>query len=394
MTFEWYFVSGLIIFPAKITTVKKILFLLIFASSAVAMTARDSNPLKLYVGTFTSEGAEGVYLCSFDTVTGKLEKRQVFKGFDNPSYLQSSADGKYLYVVNRATVQVEPTGGFIVAFRINDNGSLSFLNKQPSYGADPCYVDVSTDGKFAAIANYGGGTVALYPVDENGKLLPATSVVQHRGSGPNTARQGAPHAHSIRFSPFSSQLFSADLGTDQLLIYDLSPATRQMTPAAQPFAALPPGSGPRHFDFSADGKFIYVVNELNSTVTIYENQNGRFTELQSVATVPAGTGEGNYCADIHLSADEKFLYVSNRGHNSIAVFSRHANGLLTLRTNVSTRGDWPRNFTIDPTGKFLLAANQRSGNIVVFKLENGIPVFSGNELAVPAPVCLEFLKEE
>ncbi len=363
-------------------------FILVFALSV--LSAQDNGTGIMYVGTFTSEGAEGIYQCSFNASTGELSQVSVFKGVDNPGFLRKSPDGKFLYVVTRAPVTVDPAGGSVAAYRIGLQGNLEFLNKQSSQGRDPCYVDVSPDGKWVAIANYGGGSVAIYPVNQDGSLKPASSLVKHEGSGPHPTRQKAPYAHSIRFSKDGKTLYAADLGTDQLLVYQLDEVTGMISPSVQPFVALPPGSGPRHFEFSSDEKFCYVANELNSTVSVVERKSGRWTVTETLSTLPSEFTGDSFCADIHLSADGKFVYVSNRGHQSIAVFGRNSNGSLTAITHVNVQGDWPRNFTIDPSGKYMLVANQRSHNIAVFELRNGVPVYTGKDIKLPAPVCLAF----
>lgn len=352
--------------------------------------AQNSEKGKLYVGTFTNEGAEGIYLCTFDHSTGEISLSKTFKGIDNPSFLKISPDRQFLYAVTRPSEAIEKSGGYIQAYKIDKTGDLKFLNKQVSNGSDPCHVDVSPDGKFTAIATYGGGTTSLYQVNENGEVSEAVSIIQNEGSGP-TSRQTAPHAHSIKFAPNGKQVFSADLGTDQLNIFDLK--KNRLLPAKQSFVKLAPGAGPRHFAFHPRSKVIYVINELNSTISVLD-KNGRNLEVvQTISTVPDNFNGTNYCADIHVSADGKYVYGSNRGHNSVAVFKTDPlTQQLVFVTTIKTGGEWPRNFTLSPNGNFLLVANQHSGNIVVFRInqESGIPEFTGKELRIPAPVCLEF----
>lgn len=355
-------------------------------------TVFSQNFQKLYVGTFTSEGAEGIYLCNFNTNTGDITLDKKFKGIDNPSFLKISPNKKYLYVVTRVTEAVEKSGGFVSAYKIGKDGSLKFLNKQVSNGSGPCHVDVSSDGKFVAIATYGGGTTSLYPVNENGSLAQATSIIVNEGRKSNNSRQVTPHAHSIKFSPFNNQVFSADLGTDQLNIFTLE--GNQLVPSNQKFVKLKTGAGPRHIDFHPNGHVIYVINELNSTVTSFKQNGQNWIQYQTITTLPAGFKGTSYCADIHLSTDGRFLYGSNRGDNSIAVFTVDSiSNKITSIGTVSAEGDWPRNFTLSTDGKFMLVANQNSGNITVFKIhqETGIPEFTGKEIKLPSPVCLEFL---
>jgi len=368
----------------------KLVFSYLLLLTITVLSAQDNGTGILYVGTFTSEGAEGIYQCSFNSMTGSISQTMIYKGVDNPNFLRKSPDGKYLYLVSRSPRSVDPSGGSVAAYRIGFGGNLEFINKQSSQGNDPCYVDISPDGKWVAIANYGGGSVAVYPVDMDGSLKSASGFVKHRGSGPHSTRQKQPHAHSIRFSKDGKTLYAADLGTDQLLIYQLEEATGMISPSLQPYVALPPGSGPRHFEFSSDEKFCYMANELNSTVSVLERKNGRWTVTETLSTLPSGYTGDSFCADIHLSPDGKFVYVSNRGHQSIAVFGRNEYGSLSAITNVNVQGDWPRNFIIDPSGKYMLVANQRSHNIAVFELRSGVPVYIGNQIKIPAPVSLAF----
>ena len=353
--------------------------------------AQTPDSGRFYVGTFTSEGAEGIYLCSFDFSTGEIALIKTFKGIDNPSFMKISPNRNFLYAVTRPPEKIEKSGGYIQAYKIAQNGDLEFLNKQISHGSDPCHVDVSPDGKFTAIATYGGGTTSLYTINDDGKVSPANSTIINEGSG-LTSRQNAPHAHAIKFSKNGHQVFSADLGTDQLNIFDLIKG--KLIPAKQPFVKLPPGSGPRHFDFHPNDDVIYVINELNSTISVIDRNGSNREVVQTISTLPDNFSGTSYCADIHVSSDGKYVYGSNRGHNSIAVFKTDPVSIqLEFLTTVSTHGEWPRNFTLTSDGKFLLVANQHSGNIVVFNLntQTGIPEFSGKELKLPAPVCLEFL---
>lgn len=371
---------------------KKTGFILILFLIALISNAQEQKQLKFYVGTFTSEGAEGVYLCGFDENSGEISLLNTFKGLDNPSFLKISPNQKYLYVATRSSDAIEPSGGFVVAYSINDDGSLKFLNKQVSNGVEPCHVDVSADGKFVATATYGGGTTSVYPVNKDGSIQPASSVIVNKGSGPDKSRQDKPHAHSIKFAPFGDQVFSADLGTDQVNIYYLE--NDKLVQHGQAFMKLDPGSGPRHFDFYPGEKVIFVINELKSTITSFELKGEEWTKLQTISTLPKEFKGTSYCADIHISSDRKFLYGSNRGHNSIAIFSIDQSKKLTSAGFVSVEGNWPRNFTLTPDGNFLLVANQKSGNITVFKINKntGIPEFTGKEIKLPSPVCLEFLK--
>ena len=360
--------------------------------SVLYVFGRNPEKQQFYVGTFTSEGAEGIYFCEFDPLTGDIQLRETFRGIDNPNFLKISPDKNFLYVVNRPSKEIEPAGGYISAYEIGEKGTLKFLNKQLSHGADPCHVDVSRDGKFVAVANYGGGSTTLYPVAENGGLLPANSIIVNEGSSIDTSRQAKPYAHSIKFSPFSNHVFSADLGTDQFNIFYLE--GNKLVQHGQKFVKLDPGAGPRHFDFYPDGNFIFVISELNSTITTLNKTGDNWEKYQVISTLPSDFKGISYCADIHISANGKYLYGSNRGHNSIAVFEINSDSKkLKWIGAVPAEGNWPRNFTLTPDGNFMLVANQRSGNITVFRInkETGVPEFTGKQIQLPSPVCIDFL---
>jgi 6-phosphogluconolactonase len=365
-------------------------FLIPFLSLAGFTQSRQGE--KFYVGAYTSEGAEGIYLCNFNNKTGEISLDQVFKGMDNPNFLKISPDRKTLYAVTSMSSGEGKPVGSVEAYRIGSGGRLDFLNRQESNGAGPCHVDVSPDGKTVGIATYTGGTTSLYPLNEDGSLCPAASTVINKGSGPDLPRQEAAHAHSVRFSPSGDKVFSADLGTDRVNIFMVKKSKQKR--GSQKYLELPAGSGPRHFDFHPGGDVIYVINELNSTITSFKKENKRWNLFETVSTLPEGYTELNYCADIHISGDGKYLYGSNRGHNSIAVYDIDPlSKKLKWKGYISTKGDWPRNFAISPDQRFLLVANQKSGNIVVYRINkaNGMPEFTDHELKIPAAVCIEFL---
>jgi 6-phosphogluconolactonase len=370
---------------------KKLIIIFLFPVIYISGFSQ-SSPEKFYVGTFTSEGAEGIYLCEFNTQTGEITLDRTFRGISDPSFLKISPDRKTLYAVTRLPDGSNRPDGCIEAYHIDSEGNLEFLNRQDSHGSGPCHVDVSPDGSLAAIATYGGGTVSLYPLSADGSLLPASSTVINKGSGHDKSRQSTPHAHSIKFYYSGDMVFSADLGTDHLNILKIE--DNKFIYADQKHVKLSPGAGPRHFDFHPSGKIIYVINELNSTVTAIKNKGVTWKIFQVISTLPPDYEETNYCADIHLSSDGKFLYGSNRGHNSVAIFeiNPRTKKLKHIDT-VSSRGNWPRNFAISPDGYYLLIANQKSDNITVFRIDKntGIPEYTGNEINLPAPVCIEFL---
>ena len=349
----------------------------------------------LYVGTYTKGMTDGIFLYSFNDQNGKLVNLKTPAVSNNPSFLIVSGDKKYLYAVGELDNLGNNQSGNVSAFRIEKKGNLTLINQVLTYGANPCYISLSPDGKKLIAANYTGGNLSLFNVLPDGSLSEMVQRIQDFGSGPVKDRQSEPHAHSARFDASGKLLYAADLGIDELKIYSVNPGDVALSPNPQPFIKLDPGSGPRHFDFSADGRFIYVINELNSTITVLMKYGGDWKPVQTIKTFPKDYKGINWCADIHISADGRFVYGSNRGHNSIAVFKRDQNsGKLDRIENVSVEGNWPRNFTIDPTGLFLLVANEKSKDITVFKIDgpSGKLAYTGFKVPNESPVCLQFLK--
>ena len=360
------------------------------SSVGLVSTLNFSLPeLTLYVGTYTSGKSEGIYVYRMDQLSGELKRVGAVKS-ENPSFLAIDPRKRFLYAVN------ETPAGAVSAFRINrQTFALEPLNQQPSEGADPCYLMVDDRGKSLLLANYTGGNVAVLPINRDGSLGPARDVEQHEGSGPRE-QQKAPHAHCIRLDRLNRHAFAADLGSDKVMIYRFNAAAGKLEPATQPFATLHQGAGPRHLTLHPNGKFLYVINELDSSLTTfrYDAAKGTLTAFESVSTLPRDFVGTSYCADVHVSRSGRFLYGSNRGHNSIAVFAIDPRtGRLALVEHVSTGGNWPRNFTIDPSGRFLLVANQRSDNVVTFRIDSqtGRLTPTGQVTEIPVPVCLQFL---
>jgi 6-phosphogluconolactonase len=349
----------------------------------------------VFVGTYTQKGknehrSEGIYAYEFDAENGKLVLSAASHAGLNPSFVRMHPDRRHLYVTN------ELVEGHVSALAVDPStGALTLINSQPTRGAHPCYVSYDPSGKFMLVSNYSSGSLAVFPIADDGRLEPMSAFVEHVGSGPNKHRQERAHAHSIGFDLSGKYILAADLGTDRVLVYRLNPATGELALAELWGAAMRPGAGPRHFTCHPNGKVIYVANEVDSTVTAcrWDAGTGSLVPFQNLHTLVEGfTGE-NTVADIHLAPDGSWLYVSNRGDNSLAVFRVAANGSLKRIAIVGCGGNWPRNFAIDPTGKWLLAANQYSGNIVVFKLTpQGIPVEIGESISIPSPVCLDFVE--
>lgn len=358
---------------------------------------KDIKELLVYVGTYTTAGSEGIYIYRMDLSSGKLNLVKTVKEIVNPSFLAVDAKYRYLYAVNEVQEFAGKPGGAVSAYSINlKTGDLSFLNQQPTQGGDPCHVIVDKTGKFVLTANYSGGSVSVFPVLTNGSLGTITDLVQHQGSGPNIKRQESPHAHSVNLDFSNRYAFVADLGLDKIMIYKFDSNKGKLTPNDIPWVNVKAGAGPRHFTFHPDGKFAYVINELNSTLTAfsYDETGGTLKELQTVSTIPDGFTGTNSCADVHVSPSGKFLYGSNRGHNSIVIFAiDEGTGKLTYVGYEPTQGNSPRNFAIDPTGSFLLAANQRTNNIVIFRInkQNGKLISTGQTAELPSPVCIKMI---
>lgn len=349
----------------------------------------------MFVGTYTDKGSKGIYVYKFDPTTGKAQWVSNTDGIVNPSYLAIAPDQKHIYAVTETATN---NNGSISAFSFaHTTGKLSFVNKQSSGGANPCYITVNKTNKWVVLANYTGGSLSDFPINADGSLQPYSQLFQHTGSSVNTQRQEKSHVHSTVFSPDQNYIFSPDLGEDKVYIYKFNPKdAKPLTPANPPFAASEPGSGPRHFTFHPNNKYAYVIEELGGTVTAFNYKQGKLSVLQKIATHPADFKGTIGSADIHVSPDGKFLYASNRGdENTITIFSIDTNsGKLTLVGYQSTMGKTPRNFIIDPTGNYLLVANQATDNIVVFKRDKqtGLLKEMPEQIKVSTPVCIQMMK--
>jgi 6-phosphogluconolactonase len=367
------------------------------ASHAPDLNAFASpREMLVYVGTYTSQGkSEGIYLYGLDLSDGSLKKSGVTRGVRDPSYLTLDRARRFLYAVEELEEFEGAKSGAVSAFEINRaDGSLRFINRQASMGGAPCYVTADGRGRFVLVANYSGGSVAVLPVQKGGGLSKAADVKQDSGSGPNRERQEGPHAHCVVLDPSNRHAYSCDLGADKVLTYDFDSRRGKLTPGAQPFVSLKPGAGPRHLTFDRAGRFAYVLSELASTVTAFarERATGALRELNTYPLLPADFRGENTGADIHLTPDGRFLYCSNRGHDSIALFRVEARtGALDAEGHTPTGGKTPRNFAVDPTGRFLLVANQRSDSVVTFRVDpsTGALTPTGHAAEIPSPVCLK-----
>lgn len=368
-----------------------------FGVIALARAApRFADAPLLYVGTYTDGGRrDGIHLLRMDLSTGALRQVGAVDAGPNPSFLAIHPNGRTLLAVNEVMDWAGKATGALRSFAIDaETGALTSINEQASEGAAPCYVATDRTGRVAMVANYVGGTVALLRVGEGGALTNASQVVQHMGKGKIAARQERAHAHCIIPHPSNRFALVADLGIDRVLVYRLDVAGGSLTHVEENDAVMAPGTGPRHLAFHPTLPLVYVVGELSSTVSALrcDPDSGALTTLQTLTSLPAGHDGENYPADIHVAPDGRALYVSNRGHNSIAVFGIAPTGLLTPQQTVSTHGSWPRNFALDRTGRWLLVANQRSGSVVVFArdMESGRLTPTSRSIELPSPVCLRF----
>ncbi len=374
--------------------------LVLAAAAAVPRAAQAPDDWIMYAGTYTRGPSKGIYAYRWQAATGgftPLGTAGLAAETDNPSFLAVHPNQRFLYAVNEVSRYEGRDAGSVSAFSIDrTTGTLTLLNRVSSRGAGPCHLSIDRSGKWLFAANYGGGSVAAFPLHDDGTLGEASAFVQHAGASVNRARQSGPHAHAAVVSPDNRFVLAADLGLDRVFSYRLDPATGGL--AGEPgFAAVAPGSGPRHLAFRPDGRFAYVLNEMLSSVAAFRYDAGRgtLTELQSLSTLPDGfTGESSG-AEIVMHPGAKFLYASNRGHDSIASFRVDAaKGTLTSIDRVSTGGRTPRSFAIDPSGRFVVAANQESGTLVVFRIDQqtGRLTPTGTTLQVPFPVCVVFSK--
>ncbi len=357
----------------------------------ITMKAFSSESL-VYFGTYTSGRSRGIYVSRFDPVTGKLGAPELAAATKNPSFLAVSPDAKCLYAVS----ELNETGAVSAFAFEGTTGRLKLLNQELSRGGGPCHVAVDATGRCLLVANYGSGTITALPIHGDGRLGTATTILQHTGAGVNPERQAGPHAHFIAPSPDNRFTLDCDLGLDRIFVNRLDPAGAKLAANEPPFATVAPGSGPRHFVFSRDGQFVYVINEMGGTITVfrYAAANAALTEVQTISTLPKDFSTNSTCAEIALHPNGKFLYGSNRGHDSIAIFAvDQQTGKLSSIGHQSTLGRTPRHFAIDPTGRWLLAENQASDSVVVFALDPGTGRLNptGQSITVGAPVCAVFV---
>ena len=377
----------------RITT----LIAIAFATTLDQTSAAPTRALVCF-GSYSTPDKESVHLFQLNLQDGSLKKLNAVDGLSNPSFLKIHPNGKYLYTVNEVSTFDGKKSGGVTAFALDVNGGkLNKINQQPSGDTGPCHLTVDATGKYVLVAHYGGGSTSVLPIKKDGSVGAVVSQIKHKGSSVHS-RQKAPHAHAVHVGPNNKFAFAPDLGIDKVLVFSFDENTGAIAETKFDGAKLEPGSGPRHFDFHPDGKFAYVINEIKQTVTAfrYNAKRGRLRTLQTLSTVPHPV-DGNSTAEVLVHPTGQFLYGSNRGHNSIAMFRiNKKNGKLTALGHESTRGSTPRNFGIDPTGQFLLAANQQSDNVAVFRInqETGKLKFTGNEIKLSKPVCVRMILQD
>ena len=355
----------------------------------------------VYFGTYTGAKSKGIYVSRFDSTTGKLSAPELAVETKNPSFLALNPTGEFLYAAGEMSDAPDKRGAVSSFKRDPNTGKLTLMNQQKSGGSGPCHLSVDASGKTLLVANYGSGSIASLPVKADGSLVEAATTVQHVGSSVNPKRQAGPHAHFIVPSPDNRFALTCDLGLDKILVYPLNAVAAKLVTNTPSFAVVAPGAGPRHLAFSTDGRFGYVINEMKLTISAfsYDSKTAAMTEVQTISTLPADyvATEKDSCAEIAVHPNGRFVYGSNRGHDSIAVFTVEAKtGKLTLVQNESTQGKTPRHFAIDPSGRWLLAENQNSDSVVVFAIDaaSGKLKPTGQTISVGSPVCAVFVPPE
>lgn len=362
-----------------------------------AAMAEEPAAWAVYIGTYTRGESLGIYRSVLDAADGKLSEPELAAETTNPSFLAIHPNQRLLYAVGEAGVfDGKPVGGVVAFAIVPETGKLTQLNAQSSAGPGPCHLVVDDAGRNVLVANYSGGSVAVLPIGSDGRLQPASAFVQHEGSSVNPRRQTAPHAHSVNLDAANRFAFVADLGLDKILVYHFSSEAGALLPHTTPAVAVAPGAGPRHFAFHPTSRFAYVINELDCTITAfaYDAEKGQLNTLHSVTTLPADFDGDNTTAEIVVHPSGKFVYGSNRGHDSIAGFRiDQETGRLTPIGHTPTGGQTPRNFAIDPAGRFLLAQNQASDSVVVLRIdpETGALEPTGSHITVPSPVCIRMM---
>jgi 6-phosphogluconolactonase len=361
--------------------------------------AEGSSPVFVYVGTYCAARNNSIFLCQLNPDTGEIKVIKGFKGGENPSYFTFDAQHQFLYAVNERDMYQGRDGGAICAYTIDPKtGFLSLRNRTSSLGALPVYITLSSNGKCALVANYKSGNVSVLPILENGQLAKASALIQHHGTGPDKQRQESPHIHCIMVSPDGRFVFAVDLGSDKVTRYLLNTEENNLLPDTATIAfRSKPGTGPRQLRFHPNGRFAYLIHELKSIITVlsYDHENGEFSDIQTITTLPESYQQENKCSGIRVTSDGRFLYATNRGHNSLAAYTIDASsGKLTLLGNTPSDGDWPREFTIVEGSDMILVANQHSGTIVSLRIDctSGRLTPTGYQVKIEKPAYVEAIQ--
>ncbi|MFW6308382.1 MAG: lactonase family protein [bacterium] len=357
---------------------------------------KNNNNLIGYIGTYTGNEGKGIYVYNINFENGKFELIDVYTEIDNPSYLTINSEKNRLYAVSELTEFQGEKTGLVASFSIADKtGKLKFLNKKITGGGAPCYLSLDQNNEYLFVSNYVGGSITVFPLTQEGEIKNSVFFRQHSGSSVNSSRQKNPHPHSIRTDPTNNYVVVPDLGIDKLMIYKINKSRQGQLLNKSSEAKIAPGAGPRHIVFHPDQDYAYLINELDSSISVLKYQNqGKMEEIQKVSCLPDEFNGSNTSADIHVHPSGNFLYGSNRGHDSIVIYKiDKSSGKLTYLNHESTRGQVPRNFVLDPSGEFLLAANQETNSLTLFNInqKTGELSFTGTQIKVPEPVCIKLL---
>ncbi|HXL01832.1 MAG TPA: lactonase family protein [Candidatus Atribacteria bacterium] len=364
------------------------------AQKVLVYVGTYTSPIKFGTGEILEGKGEGIYVLELNLDTGKLEPKETVTGVLNPSYLVLNGPNSCLYAVNELKEFEGKVSGSVSGFRVSQDGVPAFINKQATGGSDPCFIEVNASGTYLYVCNFMSGSVCVFPIGADGAVEPYSQFIQHEGSSVNPARQSGPHPHSFLFSPDGRYALIPDLGLDKVVIYQVDRQTQLLNEASVSYFSTSPGAGPRHITFDPEGRFMYLINELHSTVVAleYHPENGSLTELQTVSSLPPGVEAAhNTGADIHITPDGVYLYASNRGHDSLACYRvDQKSGLLSYVSCQPSGGKTPRNFALDPTGRYLLCANQDSDNIIVFEINYRTgELREKSRTTIPTPVCVK-----
>jgi len=371
------------------------IFLFLFSIQAGAQQ-KDKGREYLYAGTFSERGSEGIYVFAFSASGGELQLIQTVPGKESPSFLAIDEKKSHLYAVYREGVDKDDKNGTVVAYVINqEDGRLARINEQSTQGQDACHISVDPKGDYVYISHYGNGSFVIVPIVKNGSLAPASDVVQLTGQSVVLPRQSHPRTHSALPSNNGKFIYVADLGIDKILVYEIDRKSGRAEKRSE--VSVTPGAGPRHFTIHPNGRFAYLAEEMTSTISAYtvDTGTGALTPIQRISSLPEGFEGHNSCADIHTDPTGKFLYTSNRGHNSLAVHAiDQKTGELAYITNEDVHGVQPRNFLVHPSGQFVFVANRNTDEVVIFKrnTDTGDLIYSGEKVKVPGVVCLKMIR--